>query len=51
MKNQQKQTNNDKKAHDITVKYQDASGSQWNVEVELKTINGRKGISTVPVPT
>lgn len=49
MKNQQKQTNNDKKAHDITVKYQDASGSQWNVEVELKTINGRKGISTLSI--
>ena len=49
MKTQQKRTNSDKKAHDITVKYQDASGSQWSVEVELKTINGRKGISALSI--
>ena len=49
MTNQQKQTNNYKKTHDITVKYQDASGSQWNVGIELKTINGRKGISTLSI--
>ena len=49
MTNQQKQTNNGKKAHDITVKYQDVSGSQWNIGIELKTINGRKGISTLSI--
>jgi hypothetical protein len=49
MKTQQKQAKNNKKAHDITVKYQDANGSQWNVEVELKTINGRKGISALSI--
>lgn len=34
---------------DATMTFQDANGGQWRVEVELKTIGGRMGISSLSI--
>lgn len=42
-------THNKQSDFDALVKYRDVNGSQWNVEIGIKAINGRIGISTLSI--